>query len=1474
MRGFKRKLDRSNSSEDPTPSKRPTAPRPLNSEPQGNLSGSSTANLQWSAPAATAVQLSGPQPLNTSMEIDDGAAESTQTHEDSLSSLFGDLNISIRHKDWTKLKNVVNAMSQGASLFGALKEGVDALTSFVGVFETSEQNGKEYMRVKTQLGAVFKILRKYDKTYTSPLIISSVSELGEKIRTEVESTEKNLKNSKISRFWNAEKAAGQVLESCERIQNLIQQFTLETSLNTLKIVGNQEAEARLSRLPNSPDAAYDSAKAFKLGRGPCTKSTRVDILREMYDWTCDSTGERIYWLNGMAGTGKTTIAYSLCENLQRNNKLAASFFCSRQVPECRDVDRIVPSIVYQLSRLFFPFRRAVDDALQANPDVHNQRIDKQFEKLLVDPLITVADKLPSGITVVIDALDECEHEGSVAKILERLLLYASALPIRFLVTSRPNAIIINRMRREKSEKVKKEIRLHELKRWIVQSDIKTYIKAQFESHLTISETDIDTLAKQSGELFIYAATVVRYVSSKDYARGTTRLNEVLQASAGSCSKGTEAIDELYNSILSSAYDDEDFADKDRAEMLLVLHTVVCACEPLSINTITDLLQLDSEETVRAILLSLLSVIRVSDEGDIITTLHESFHDFLLDSSRSGRFGCNTMEQHERLAGLCFDKIHSQVAFNICGLESSYRFDYQVFNLEERVDRVIAKALFYACCHWSAHMKLTYTSQSLAERLFRFLSERLLLWMEIMNLKHAFDRGIQILYDMERWSQKTSGISKQHRELLEDGCSFMSAYFYSPLRRSTPHLYISALSFWFDPSPMRRYYKSNEKCVIGEESTVMELRKTRLVRTMDNTPDAKFVAYSHDSAYIVSVSSASTIRIWDAHTGQQVGQSLQRLTSSVSSAACSHDSAYIVSGSWDNTVRIWDTHTGKQVGQSLQGHTDSVRSVAYSHNSAYIVSGSDDNTVRIWDAHTGRQVGQPLRGHTGSVISVAYSHNSAYIVSGSWDKTVRIWDAHNGKQVGQPLRGHTGSVISVAYSHNSAYIVSGSWDKTVRIWDTHTGKQVGQPLQGHTASVTSVAYLHDGAYIVSGSVDKTVRIWDTYTGKQVGQPLQGHASSVCSVAYSHDSAYIVSGSYDDILRIWDIHTCLQLGPSRHDYTGSVHSAASTCAVSNRAHEKSECVWNHDLSHQNTSNWLQCHICSSVCKSNGPHRTWVLHDDGWVTLASGEVLLWVPSDLRPALLRPQNSAIISGCYGALYLKFDPCVIGDSWAKCFNPLQKVTEPFARAIKCLESEHSNPGDVFLFNMAVMAQLRHIADDNEAELGLPEDTLHNIRTIANARYYNVVLASGQEVYLSTFMLNPQQRSDTPELSVKSELEVLADGWSVEDIETIEPIKDTSPVDSGLDEGEGKGSNVMEDKNVNKDEELEPTDPRVDEFAADCSYHVNLSSEILLNVLSDRVFEDVDNVIVSTRSGINNLEHVSKSSAKKGISGIGLDSPL
>ena len=89
-------------------------------------------------------------------------------------------------------------------------------------------------------------------------------------------------------------------------------------------------------------------------------------------------------------------------------------------------------------------------------------------------------------------------------------------------------------------------------------------------------------------------------------------------------------------------------------------------------------------------------------------------------------------------------------------------------------------------------------------------------------------------------------------------------------------------------------------------------------------------------------------------------------SSVMAIAFSPDGTQIVSGSDDETIRLWNAVTGQQVGEALRGHEHSVCSVAFSPDGTHIVSGSYDKTIRMWDVVTGQQIGEALRGHEHSV----------------------------------------------------------------------------------------------------------------------------------------------------------------------------------------------------------------------------------------------------------------------------------------------------------------------------------------------------------------------------------------------------------------------------------------------------------------------------------------------------------------------------
>ena len=67
---------------------------------------------------------------------------------------------------------------------------------------------------------------------------------------------------------------------------------------------------------------------------------------------------------------------------------------------------------------------------------------------------------------------------------------------------------------------------------------------------------------------------------------------------------------------------------------------------------------------------------------------------------------------------------------------------------------------------------------------------------------------------------------------------------------------------------------------------------------------------------------------------------------VHSLAFSPDGSRIASGGEDTTVRVWDAATGESVA-TLEGHSQEVISVAFSPDGSRIASGGGDKTVRVW-----------------------------------------------------------------------------------------------------------------------------------------------------------------------------------------------------------------------------------------------------------------------------------------------------------------------------------------------------------------------------------------------------------------------------------------------------------------------------------------------------------------------------------------------
>lgn len=293
-----------------------------------------------------------------------------------------------------------------------------------------------------------------------------------------------------------------------------------------------------------------------------------------------------------------------------------------------------------------------------------------------------------------------------------------------------------------------------------------------------------------------------------------------------------------------------------------------------------------------------------------------------------------------------------------------------------------------------------------------------------------------------------------------------------------------------------------------------IRKLRLAKLNGHNGAVNGCAFARDGKRIASASSDSTLRIWDAATGE-CRLTLEGHSSSVLSCEFAPDGTRVVSGSSDNTIRVWDASNGKCL-LILRGHSDAVRCCTFAPDGDHILSASDDTTLRIWSLGSAESA-VALQAHSGSVLVCAFAQDGTRIASASEDNTLLIWNAESREPLLE-LRGHAGFVLGCAFAPDGTRIASASNDHTLVIWDTASGEYL-LALRGHSGPVRGCAFSPDGKSIASVSDDNTLRFWNAESGECL-RILQGHTGSVRCCTFSLNGTKIVTASADATLRLWD------------------------------------------------------------------------------------------------------------------------------------------------------------------------------------------------------------------------------------------------------------------------------------------------------------------------------------------------------------------
>ena len=210
--------------------------------------------------------------------------------------------------------------------------------------------------------------------------------------------------------------------------------------------------------------------------------------------------------------------------------------------------------------------------------------------------------------------------------------------------------------------------------------------------------------------------------------------------------------------------------------------------------------------------------------------------------------------------------------------------------------------------------------------------------------------------------------------------------------------------------------------------------------------SELLASSADGRWVVTAhhrrlgsTRPTTVWIWSVESGE-LHQSLRGHVGSVY-AAFNLESTHIATGSRDSTIRIWDAQTGEQLlilGEERERSRTQIDAVAFSGDGRMLLSHSSKTThqnddkdgsdaVRVWDASNGtllvslsetRLAGQHI------VRSACFSPCGSYLVSSSDDKGVLLWRISDWSCVAElSARGEV--VIRVAISPDGRVLCYGT-----------------------------------------------------------------------------------------------------------------------------------------------------------------------------------------------------------------------------------------------------------------------------------------------------------------------------------------------------------------------------------------------------------------------------------------------------------------
>ncbi|THW31539.1 WD40 repeat-like protein [Aureobasidium pullulans] len=867
------------------------------------------------------------------------------------------------------------------------------------------------------------------------------------------------------------------------------------------------------------EATFDSYDERK--NDQCLPGTRVNLLAEIQDWSTLPHSKCIFWLNGIAGAGKSTISRSVAEQFNKTECLGANFFFKRGDGDRANAKKLFPTLARQLAHHVPGVLGKLLEILEAEPDIPSKSLREQFEKLIHQPLVSVQENGAGTQTpiyvIVIDALDECNDASDIRTILKLIVLFngLQKLKLRVFVTSRPELPIRHEFQ-DMQDNIRHVVILHEIPQHTIAHDIEAFFRSEFEELASTmrnndrqdwpGDESICKLVNMAVPLFIFASTVCRFV--KDPTRNPVHQLQAILKQRHRNSK----LDATYRPVLEQMCLGRDKEDQGRwaSDFRQVVGVIIIVFEPLSIASLESLLRPDDFDIPRT-LAALHSVFDISESKKRpIRLFHLSFRDYLIDPDQCPEaFLINEPALHVQIAAMCVQLMTRHLRRDLCRLQRPGTMRSEVG--QETLNEFIPAELRYACRYWTQHADQGKNPICDGDYVHKFLNQNMLHWLEALALMGDLAMSIEMFDTIFLLAKGAEGT--QIRAFVHDAKRFVLQNQYI-IDKSPLQIYFSALIFSPKHSIIRQRFWEDFKWL--EVAPVVEDGWGACLQTLEGHQDKVVaVCFSPDGKLLASAS-ADEIRLWDVRTG--VTHSVIRDGFYVAAITFSPDNRLIGSAR-DATINLRDLGT-HEVCKMFTGHSRKVNAIMFFSNGELLASASDDHTVRIWDTATGLTLSL-LQGHTGSVDILAASQDSKLVASGSRNGEICLWDA----VAGEPrclFKGHPTSVLAIAFMHDDTTIASAGADGCINFWEASRGVLENKLDTEEGASKST--FSPDGKLFAVATGNAQIKLFDTATGSP-HSVFMVH-DLVHGIEFSPDSTTLASITYStpkSTVKLWDVST---------------------------------------------------------------------------------------------------------------------------------------------------------------------------------------------------------------------------------------------------------------------------------------------------------------------------------------------------------------